>query len=839
MTDAVRVELGDRSYDILFAGLATPEAAAALAALPEKQVLIVADSHTARFLDAAAATLKKAGKEVFDFVFPAGENSKSIATAMAICARAGELGLGRRDTLFAALGGGVTGDLTGFAAALYMRGVPFIQLPTSLLAMVDSSVGGKTAVDTAAGKNLVGVFHQPKLVLADCGLLADLPEREWRCGLAEIVKTALIRDAVLAEQLLSVDLDAARRDPERVRFAIRRSCEIKAAVVAADEEERGDSGRIFLNYGHTFGHAVEHLSGFRLSHGEAVAVGMDMAAFVAEKLGVCAPETAAVQSRLLAHFHLAPEDFQDRPPERDVERVVAVMKGDKKNGGGRFRVILPVKTGEVRTVDLDPAQVADRLREYYALRFPAASGRRKAAILGLGLLGASLALAVDKRKYQVGVWNRHAAACDWALKCGAAEKVYADPESALADADLAVLCLPIPVTEEFIRRCHAAQKPGGVLTDIASIKGGIMDAAAEFPQLRFVGGHPMAGTEKSGYAAAFPGLYRNADVFVVPGTADPAAVAAVEEFWRELGTHPRRIAAADHDRLVAHTSHMLHIIASALTRSILDREDPAEQRRHYFGCATGFRDTSRIASSMPEMWREICMANTPAILPALDEFSARLAEMRAALVAGDGPEFESLFRLGRELRDSWLCYKNVDRLPRNIVLCGIKHCGKSTVGGEIAAVLDLELTDTDAEIVREDPGRRPVREIFRAEGETEFRRREAAVLTRLADDPVRRVIALGGGALSNPLVPERVRQKLGFLVWLEVDDATAFARIARRGLPPFLAEAADPAAAFAAMNVPRRELFSRYAAVRVDAGDSPRRTALRILSLYLERCLKQ
>ena len=843
MTDAgdkVRVELADRGYDILFTDLNGEAAAAAFAALPRKRVLIVADGNTARFLPEATAALERGGKQTAHFVFPAGERSKNIDTAMAICARASELGMGRRDTLFAALGGGVVGDLTGFAAAIFMRGVPFIQLPTSLLAMVDSSVGGKTAVDTAFGKNLVGAFHQPQLVVVDCGMLASLPERELGCGLAEIVKTAMIKDAALAERLLHADAAAIRRDPAQLKFAIRRSCEIKAAVVAADERESGDAGRIFLNYGHTFGHALEHLSRFQLSHGEAVAVGMDMAAFAAVKMGLCASEVLEYQHRMLEHFGIAPEQLADRPLDRRTDRIVALMKGDKKNGDGQFRAVLPLAVGEVRTVPLDPAAAETVLAEYYAFRFGAApvpaGSRKTVAILGLGLLGTSLALALDRGRYRVGVWNRSPEAGEWALTHQAAEEVYPDPETALAAADLAVLCLPIPVTVDFIRRYWDRLKPGAVLTDIASIKGEVMAAAAAFPKLRFVGSHPMAGTEKSGYRSAVKDLYRNADVFVVPGAhAAPGDVERVEDFWRSLSTHPRRIAAADHDRLVAHTSHMLHIIASALTRSILDREDPREQRRHYFGCATGFRDTSRIASSAPEMWRDICLANTAAILPALDEFSDRLAEMRAALTAGDGAKFEELFRLGRDLRDSWLCYKNVGALPRNLVLCGVKHCGKSSVGAEIAAILDLDLTDTDAEIVGADPEHRSVREIFTAEGETEFRRREAAVLARLAADPVRRVIALGGGALSNPFVSETVRAGLGFLVWLDVDDDVAYERIARAGLPPFLAAAADPRAEFAAMNRGRREVFARFADARVDADAPCRRVALRILSLYKDR----
>lgn len=841
--EKVRVELGSRSYDILFTRLDSIHAVNAYAALPAKHVLLTADSNTARYLPLAEAALIRSGKKVDTFIFPAGESSKNMDTAMQLCARASELGMGR-SCMFAALGGGVTGDLTGFAAAMFMRGVPFIQLPTSLLAMVDSSVGGKTAVDTPAGKNLVGAFHQPKLVIIDWQLLKTLPQREWGSGMAEIIKTAMIKDAAFADRLLSGTPEILN-DPELLTFAIKRSCEIKAAVVADDEQEKGDSGRIFLNYGHTFGHALEHLSGFQLTHGEAVAIGMDMAVFAAVEMGICAPETAKLQHALLTRYHIAPESFAGRPLEKNTGRIVEVMKGDKKNGDGKFRAVLPEKAGVVKTVSLNTEDTVQLLTRYYAFRFgkdfgSTGTGRKKVAILGLGLLGSSLAQALNRQKYAVGVWNRNPEACHWAMRNNVAEKIYSDPAEALADADIAVLCLPIPVTVEFIRRYHNALKPGGVLTDIASIKGEIIAAADEYPHLHFVGSHPMAGTEKSGYLSGFAQLYNNADVFVVPGKhASDTDIATVCEFWSSINTHIKNINAPDHDKLVAHTSHMLHIIASALTRSVLDKDDAVEQRRNYSGCATGFRDTSRIASSSPAMWREICIANTPAILPALEAFEKRLQEMRTALVNGNGAEFEELFRLGRDLRDSWLCYKNSHDLPQNIVLCGIKHCGKTTIGKSLSGIMDMDLTDSDEEIVKTDGKNRTVREIFKTEGEEKFRKLEAEVLTRLAADRQRRVIALGGGALNNPFLPENIRKKLGFTVWLDVDDQIAFDRINAEGLPPFLAEAADPAQIFAEMNRSRREVFSRCADVKVVVNDTPHRTALRILSLYKDKFLNK
>ena len=840
-SEKVTVELGERSYDIIFNAIESNAVVEAFAALPQKNVLIAADSNTARYLDKLAASLQAAGKTVYSWVFPAGEASKNIDNAMKLCAYAAELKLGR-NALFAALGGGVTGDLTGFAASVYMRGVDFIQIPTSLLAMVDSSVGGKTAVDTAHGKNLVGAFHQPELVVIDCSLLQTLAPREIASGMAEIVKTAMILDRNFAVELQNHSFAEFINDLSKLQFAVKRSCEIKAAVVSADEKESGDSGRVFLNYGHTFGHALEHLSSFALAHGEAVAIGMDIAVFVARDLGLCQVDVMDFQHELLEKFNIAPESFPTSAIKRDAARIVALMKGDKKNGDGKFRAVLPVETGKVQTVDLDPEKTAELLDKYFHFRFdsaaPVADKRPEVAIVGLGLLGASMALSVDHSKYMVSVWNRNPEACRAMAECQAAEKIYATAEEAIANGDIVILCLPIPVTMEFIRKYHEFLKPGAVMTDISSVKGCIIKCASEFPDLNFVGSHPMAGTEKSSWRSAVKGLYENADILIVPGKYSTAeGIATVKAFWKSLNSHIKDIDCDSHDALVANSSHMLHIIASALTRSILDRSDAVEQRRYYSGCATGFRDTSRIASSSPAMWRDICISNTGAIMPALDEFQYRLAEIRRTLVQGDGEKFAELFALGRDLRDSWLCYKKSHDLPQNIVLCGIKHCGKTTVGREIAAVLDIKFVDSDDLIVEKDGGNRSVREIFAAEGEDFFRKLEAQVLSELAESGSRKVIALGGGALSNPFVSEEVKTKLGFKVWLDTDDKIAFARIVEKGLPPFLQNADDPEQAFRAMNVARKAVFARQCEVRCVPAATPHYTALHILSLYKDKWL--
>ena len=840
-SEKVTVELGERSYDIIFNSIESGSVIEAFADLPQKNVLIAADSNTAQYLDKLTASLQAAGKTVYSWVFPAGEASKNIDNAMKLCAYAAELKLGR-NALFAALGGGVTGDLTGFAASVYMRGVDFIQIPTSLLAMVDSSVGGKTAVDTAHGKNLVGAFHQPKLVVIDCSLLQTLAAREIASGLAEIVKTAMILDRDFAVELQNHTFDEFISDLSKLQFAVKRSCEIKAAVVSADEKESGDSGRVFLNYGHTFGHALEHLSSFALAHGEAVAVGMDIAVFIAGELGLCQADVMEFQHKLLEKYNIAPESFPTASIKRDTAKIIALMKGDKKNGDGKFRAVLPLETGKVQTVNLDPDQTAELLEKYFRFRFdsaaPVADERPELAIVGLGLLGASMALSVDHSKYMVSVWNRTPEACQAMVECMAAEKVYATPEEAIANGDIVVLCLPIPVTMEFIRKYHEFLKPGAVMTDISSVKGCIMKCAAEFPDLNFVGSHPMAGTEKSSWRAAVKGLYENADILIVTGKySSQEGIENVKKFWKSLNSHIKDIDCDSHDALVANSSHMLHIIASALTRSILDRTDAVEQRRYYSGCATGFRDTSRIASSSPAMWRDICIANTGAIMPALDEFQYRLAEIRRTLVQGDGDRFAELFALGRDLRDSWLCYKKSHDLPQSIVVCGIKHCGKSTVGKELADILDVKFVDSDDLIVAKDGGQRSVREIFAAEGEEAFRKLEAAVLSELAGSGQKMIIALGGGALSNAFVSDSVKKALGFKVWLDTDDHTAFMRIIEKGLPPFLKDAADPEEAFKAMNVERKAVFAAQCEVRCVPAATPHYTALHILSLFKDKWL--
>lgn len=310
----------------------------------DRTCLLVSDSNVAPLYAAAvtAAAEEAGASHVLTVSFPAGEQSKQIATLIDLYRGAVQAGLDRTARILA-VGGGVTGDIAGFVAATYMRGIPFVQIPTSLLAMVDSSVGGKVGVDLPEGKNLVGAFHQPELVLTSLSVLETLPARELACGLAEIVKTAVILDAGLFDTL---EREQARLNHDHLAAfepVIARCCELKAEVVAEDEREHGR--RAILNYGHTFGHALETLGSYSaLNHGEAVAVGMGMAADLAVATRRCPPELPKRQDALLDAFHLP---THCELPGISVDDVLAAMKRDKKVRRGALRLILPDGLGRV------------------------------------------------------------------------------------------------------------------------------------------------------------------------------------------------------------------------------------------------------------------------------------------------------------------------------------------------------------------------------------------------------------------------------------------------------------------------------------------------------------
>ena len=321
--------------------------------LKDRRIMTVADSNTVVFAPEMGLDTP--------VVIPAGERSKTFDSAAMLCGEAARRGLDRQSVIVA-LGGGVTGDLAGFTGAIYMRGIRVIQIPTSLLAMVDSSVGGKTAVDIPEGKNLAGAFHQPQTVLIAPAFLNRLPMRERIGALAEVVKygAALDRDFFDFLEENAEKLVAPEVDQDLYLQIICRSCSIKARIVTEDEKESGV--RKYLNYGHTYGHAVELLSDFRLSHGESVAIGMAAAARMAVRLGMWSSEDEERQNALLRRLGL-PVTI---PQEMSADRITEVMGHDKKNAAGAITLVLPVKMGEVTCRQLtDTAlirQIAEELR---------------------------------------------------------------------------------------------------------------------------------------------------------------------------------------------------------------------------------------------------------------------------------------------------------------------------------------------------------------------------------------------------------------------------------------------------------------------------------------------
>ena len=345
----IDVALGERRYPIRI-GAGLLDEGRWRGALRGRHALVVTDDRVAPLY--LARVEHALGALTHDsIVLPAGEASKTLEhTARVLDALAG-LGASR-DAAVIALGGGVVGDLAGFAAATWMRGVDFVQLPTTLLAMVDSSVGGKTGVNIAAGKNLVGAFHQPRAVFIDTATLATLPGREYAAGLAEVVKYGAIGDADFFAWL-EANADALdARDDDALAEAIGFSCRYKAGVVARDEREQGE--RALLNFGHTFGHALEAERGYGdLLHGEAVAIGMVLAAKLSAALGRAPAEDADRLARLLSRFGLPVA-----PPRADADALLARMRLDKKNVSGRLRLILWHGIGKADIVpDVDEASV--------------------------------------------------------------------------------------------------------------------------------------------------------------------------------------------------------------------------------------------------------------------------------------------------------------------------------------------------------------------------------------------------------------------------------------------------------------------------------------------------
>jgi len=303
----------------------------------------------------AERSLAEAGFAVYRAEIPDGEEYKTLDTAAHLYDRAFEAGLDRSCAVVA-LGGGVVGDVAGFTAATYMRGVPLVQVPTTLMAQVDSSVGGKVAVNHPRGKNIIGAFYQPVLVLADVGTLRTLPGRELRAGIAEVIKYGVISDAAFFGWLEENLERLLKGDPEALTYAVEMSCRIKARVVEADETEQGL--RRVLNYGHTFGHALEALTGYRVYvHGEAVAVGMVAAAKLSVLLGLLDEESYSRIEQLVRRAGL-PADI---PADLSFEAALTCMERDKKAQDGRITFVLPEAVGRVGFYPDPPADMLRRL----------------------------------------------------------------------------------------------------------------------------------------------------------------------------------------------------------------------------------------------------------------------------------------------------------------------------------------------------------------------------------------------------------------------------------------------------------------------------------------------
>jgi 3-dehydroquinate synthase len=332
------VELQDRSYPISIGAGLLQQQSLLQAAVPAADILLVSNTTVAP-LYAKSVSAALADRRIVEVILPDGEQYKSLATAgrvfdVLVANRFG------RDALVLALGGGVIGDLAGFVAACYQRGVDFVQVPTTLLAQVDSSVGGKTAVNHTGGKNLIGAFHQPREVLADTDVLTTLPEREYQAGLAEIIKYGLICDRAFFEWLEQNMEALARRDAAALTRAIFRSCQIKAQIVGRDERELGE--RALLNLGHTFGHAIEAATGYQeWLHGEAVGVGLLLAAGMSQRLGGLAQADVARIEALLKRAGL-----RTAAPQIGAERAAEFMSIDKKVKSGRVRLVLLAAIGE-------------------------------------------------------------------------------------------------------------------------------------------------------------------------------------------------------------------------------------------------------------------------------------------------------------------------------------------------------------------------------------------------------------------------------------------------------------------------------------------------------------
>jgi 3-dehydroquinate synthase len=367
----VPVSLRERSYNIvLHPGLLATVGDRLSTLTNSPKIAVVTDRHVAsRYLRGILRSLCKAGYDSTPIILPPGERTKTLGTVTKILDTLAKHRFERQSMLLA-LGGGVIGDITGFAAAIYQRGIPFVQVPTTLVAQVDSSVGGKTGVDHRLGKNLIGAFYQPRAVFIDPLTLRTLPHREWIAGLAEVIKYGIIADeeffAFLEREIPSL----LKLNQEPVLHAITRSCEIKAQVVAADERE-SDRRRV-LNYGHTVGHALESLAGYRgLIHGEAIGIGLVSEAELACDMGLCGPEVVERIRSLVRRAGLS-----DQISGISFTSLWGAMQHDKKVVGGRVIGVWPVRIGEVTIRPIEQQVCSAWFQRTHGRGYRPSSGRQ-------------------------------------------------------------------------------------------------------------------------------------------------------------------------------------------------------------------------------------------------------------------------------------------------------------------------------------------------------------------------------------------------------------------------------------------------------------------------------
>ena len=377
INQVIQVRLEERSYDIVVErGILTAIGKHVRRVSDARKIGVVTDRHVAKsYLTRTTRSLQKAGFEVVSIVLPPGERSKSLTVTGRILNVLAKHKF-ERSSILLALGGGVIGDLTGFAAAIYQRGIPFVQVPTTLVAQVDSSVGGKTGIDHPLGKNLIGAFHQPKGVFIDPSTLRSLPRREWIAGLAEVIKYGIIADDKFFG-FLEDSMSALLRLEERaVVQAVTRSCEIKAQVVAEDERE-SDRRRI-LNYGHTIGHALESLTRYRgLIHGEAVGIGLVQEADLAAHLGICGVDAVRRIGLLVERAGLS-----TRLPKTSFSALWGAMQHDKKVVGGKVVGVWPKRIGEVLIRQLEKSQCAEWYRSQWKGEHPPGPPERRSVRRG-------------------------------------------------------------------------------------------------------------------------------------------------------------------------------------------------------------------------------------------------------------------------------------------------------------------------------------------------------------------------------------------------------------------------------------------------------------------------